>query len=180
MRPARRRCCAACSRRACRCCPSLPTQTVSATFAGLRPATEHRDYVLGLDEPGRWITVAGIRSTGLSAALGLGEWAAENGSRLLGDMRAAPPDDELDWPVMPNLSVSAPRPYQEPGRSPIVCHCEWVTESEIRRRLASPIPPGTLGGLKRRTRAMMGRCQGFGCTAAVRALGPALFHGASA
>ena len=65
--------------------PELADQTVSATFAGLRPATEHRDYVLGVDEPGRWITVAGIRSTGLSAALGLGEWAAENGSRLLGD-----------------------------------------------------------------------------------------------
>ena len=147
--------------------PDLADETVSATFAGLRPATEHRDIVLAVDDRQSWITVAGIRSTGLSAALGLGEWAAENGSRLLGEARAAPPDDDLDWPVMPNLSASSPRPYEQPGRSAVVCHCEWVTETEIRTALDAPIAPGTLGGLKRRTRAMMGRCQGFGCTAAV-------------
>ena len=98
--------------------PALADETVSATFAGLRPATEHRDIVLAVDDRQSWITVAGIRSTGLSAALGLGEWAAENGSRLLGEARAAPPDDDLDWPVMPNLSASSPRPYEQPGRSP--------------------------------------------------------------
>ena len=75
--------------------PALADETVSATFAGLRPATEHRDIVLAVDDRQSWITVAGIRSTGLSAALGLGEWAAENGSRLLGETRAAPPDDDL-------------------------------------------------------------------------------------
>ena len=81
--------------------PALADETVSATFAGLRPATEHRDYVLAVEDKEQWITVAGVRSTGLSAALGLGEWAAENGSRLLGEGRAAPPDDDLDWPAMP-------------------------------------------------------------------------------
>jgi glycerol-3-phosphate dehydrogenase len=160
--------------------PALADETVSATFAGLRPATEHRDYVLAVDDKDQWITVAGIRSTGLSAALGLGEWAAENGSRLLGEARAAPPDDDLDWPPMPNLSASSPRPYERPDRSPIACHCEWVTESEINAALYAPIPPGTLGGLKRRTRAMMGRCQGFGCMAAVQGLAPELFRDARA
>jgi glycerol-3-phosphate dehydrogenase len=159
--------------------PALADETISATFAGLRPATEHRDIVLAVDERQSWITVAGIRSTGLSAALGLGEWAAENGSRMLGESRPAPPDDDLYWPVMPNLSASSPRPYEQPGRSAIVCHCEWVTETEICAALDAPIAPGTLGGLKRRTRAMMGRCQGFGCTAAVQSLAPKLFQGAT-
>ena len=159
--------------------PALGDATVSATFAGLRPATEHRDLVLGVEEQERWITVAGIRSTGLSAALGLGEWAAENGSRLLGEPRAAPPDDDLDWPVMPNLSACSPRPFEQPGRSAVICHCEWVTEAEIRAALDVPIPAGTLGGLKRRTRAMMGRCQGFGCMAAVQSLAPQLFQDAA-
>jgi len=159
--------------------PALADETVSATFAGLRPATEHRDIVLAVDDRQSWITVAGIRSTGLSAALGLGEWAAENGSRLLGEARAAPPDDDLDWPKMPNLSASSPRPFEQPGRSAVVCHCEWVTEREIQAALDASIAPGTLGGLKRRTRVMMGRCQGFGCTAAVRSLAPQLFRGAA-
>jgi glycerol-3-phosphate dehydrogenase len=160
--------------------PALAEQTVTATFAGLRPATEHRDYVLGVDADARWIVAAGIRSTGLSAALGIGEWAAEKGSELLGEKRPAPPDDDLDWPVMPNLCEAMPRPYEQRGRSPMVCHCEWVTEAEVKAALDAPVPAGTLGGLKRRTRAMMGRCQGFGCAAAVRALAPALSGGAPA
>ncbi len=160
--------------------PELADHTVTATFAGLRPATEDRDYVLAVDGDQHWITIAGIRSTGLSAALGLGEWAADNGSAILGDARAAPPDDDLDWPVMPNISEVSPRPCEEPGRSRIVCHCEWVTEAEVRGALDGPLPAGTLGGLKRRTRAMMGRCQGFSCAAAVRSLAPTLSRDARA
>ncbi len=51
-----------------------------------------------------------------------------------------------------------------------MCHCERVTEGEIRDALASDIPPATLDGLRRRTRAQMGRCQGFYCGAEVRAM----------
>jgi glycerol-3-phosphate dehydrogenase len=42
-----------------------------------------------------------------------------------------------------------------------------VTEGEIRDALASDLPPADLDGLRRRTRAMNGRCQGFYCGAAV-------------
>jgi len=51
-----------------------------------------------------------------------------------------------------------------------VCHCERVTRGEVRDALASPVPPADLGGLRRRTRAMNGRCQGFYCAAAVSRL----------
>jgi glycerol-3-phosphate dehydrogenase len=154
--------------------PALAGQTVNATYAGLRPATEHRDYVLKSDDAARWITVGGIRSTGLSAALGLGEWAAEQGGRMLGDERSAPADDDLAWPTVPNLSEYAARPYQREGRSRMACHCEWVTEAEVEAAMTGPLPAGTLGGLKRRTRVMMGRCQGFGCTGAVCRIAPQL------
>lgn len=154
--------------------PALAGQTVTATFAALRPATEHRDYVLKADAENGWLTVGGIRSTGLSASLGIGEWAAEQGSIILGEARAAPPDDDLDWPRMPPISESLPRPYRQAGRSPIVCHCEWVTENEVRAALSGPVPAGTLGGLKRRTRIAMGRCQGFGCSGALARLAPHL------
>jgi glycerol-3-phosphate dehydrogenase len=155
--------------------PDLAGQAVTASFAGLRPATEHRDYVLKVD-PSGWITVGGIRSTGLSASLGLGEWAAAQGGRLLGEDRPAPPDDDLDWPAMPALSAHVTRPYQKPGRGPIVCHCEWVTEPEVTAALGGLVPAGTLGGLKRRTRAMLGRCQGFGCAGEIARLAPHLMQ----
>ena len=40
-------------------------------------------------------------------------------------------------------------------------------ESEIEAAFEGPLPAGDLGGLKRRTRCMMGRCQGFYCSAEV-------------
>lgn len=157
--------------------PELANQPVTATFAGLRPATEHRDYRLSVDAEARFITVGGIRSTGLSASLGLGEWAAKAGAKILGRSVEAPNDDDLDWPTMPNLAEARPRPYQSAARSPIACHCEWVTEDEICAALQGPAAALTLGGLKRRTRAMMGRCQGFGCSGTVARLAPRLVSG---
>ena len=71
---------------------------------------------------------------------------------------------------MPNLAEHLPRRYAAPGYGEIVCHCELVTRAEIEAALSGPLPAGDLGGLKRRTRAMMGRCQGFYCSAQVAAL----------
>ena len=78
---------------------------------------------------------------------------------------------------MPNIGEFGTRPYQESelierdadfGR--VVCFCERVTRGEIEAALASPIPPVDADGLRRRTRALMGRCQGFFCGAEVAAL----------
>jgi glycerol-3-phosphate dehydrogenase len=78
---------------------------------------------------------------------------------------------------MPNLGEAFPRPYAEPERiaadpeyGRVVCFCERVTRGEVRDALASPIPPVDLDGLRRRTRVLMGRCQGFACGANVAAL----------
>lgn len=155
--------------------PGLANCEVSAAFAGLRPATEHRDYVLDADDGAGWITVGGIRSTGLSSSLGLGEWVARASGKILGKQVSLPKDEDLDWPQMPNISEYAPRPYQSAGHSPIVCHCEWVTQDELDGAINGPVPAGTLGGLKRRTRVMMGRCQGFSCSGAVYRSAPHLF-----
>src|SRR6266567_6153566 len=67
------------------------------------------------------------------------------------------------------LPISA-RIAADPADGQIVCHCERVTRGEIRDALASLVPPADLGGLRRRTRAMNGRCQGFYCAAAVSRL----------
>jgi glycerol-3-phosphate dehydrogenase len=154
--------------------PGLEQEEVTATYAGLRAATEHADYQVAVQ--GRYVRVAGIRSTGLTASLGIAEHVAgllgEAGlplkPRLAGE-RAAP--------RMPYLGEAGPRPYQEaeriaadPAYGEIACHCEQVTRGEIRDALASDIPPAGLDGLRRRTRAMNGRCQAFYCGAAVSAL----------
>jgi glycerol-3-phosphate dehydrogenase len=69
---------------------------------------------------------------------------------------------------MPNIGELSARPYEHAGR--IVCFCERVTLGEIEAALSSTIPPVDLDGLRRRTRVLMGRCQGFYCGARVAAL----------
>ena len=80
-------------------------------------------------------------------------------------------------PVMPYIGEAGLRPYQDaariaadPAYGRIVCHCERVTSGEIRDALASPLPPADVDGLRRRTRVLNGRCQGFFCAATVSGL----------
>jgi glycerol-3-phosphate dehydrogenase len=68
------------------------------------------------------------------------------------------------------LAEHMARDWTRPGFGEIVCHCEMVTRREIEAALAGPLPAGDAGGLKRRTRAGMGRCQGFHCQAHVARL----------
>eukprot|EP01087_Luapelamoeba_hula_P008219 TRINITY_DN2043_c0_g1_i1.p1 TRINITY_DN2043_c0_g1~~TRINITY_DN2043_c0_g1_i1.p1 ORF type:complete len:460 (-),score=53.46 TRINITY_DN2043_c0_g1_i1:226-1605(-) len=55
----------------------------SKCYAGLRPATTEQDYIIEVKEPYPWVTVASIRSTGLSASFGIGEYVCQLiGSKL--------------------------------------------------------------------------------------------------
>ncbi|MGE0211336.1 MAG: NAD(P)/FAD-dependent oxidoreductase [Parvibaculaceae bacterium] len=147
--------------------PALAGMPVTATYAGLRPGTERKDYRVSLHRDRHWITCGGIRSTGLTAALGIAR-------HLMSLYASAEPTPALrprsQNALVPNLSEESLRDWQQPGCGRIVCHCELVTEREIAATFASPLPPRDIGGLKRRTRAMMGRCQGFYCSAEVDAL----------
>ena len=146
--------------------PALAGETVNALYAGLRPATQFKDYQIEALAERNWITAAGIRSTGLTGALGIALRAAELYRGHFGVLREqAPPVTPV-----PNLAEHLPRRHATPGYGEMVCHCELVTRAEIEAALAGPLPAGDLGGLKRRTRAMMGRCQGFYCSAKVAAL----------
>lgn len=148
-------------RRAVEIVPGLAHHPVTATYAGLRPATQFKDYRIEAIAERQWITVGGIRSTGLTGALGIGAHV-----RRLYERNFAPLKDIANplWTPVPNLAEARPRPYQRGGSGEIVCHCEAVTRSEIEAALAGPLPAIDFGGLKRRTRCMMGRCQGFYCS----------------
>ena len=78
---------------------------------------------------------------------------------------------------MPNLGEAGVRPYMDDALiardgayGEIICHCERVTRGEIRDALCADIAATTLGSLGRRTRAGLGRCQGFYCHAELRTL----------
>ncbi|WP_447921098.1 FAD-dependent oxidoreductase [Achromobacter aegrifaciens] len=145
--------------------PGLERMPVSAVYAGLRPATERKEYRVRFAPERRYLVLGGIRSTGLTAALGL----AQHAWALTEDGAAAPGANTpgLAWPRMPNLAEHLPRDWSQPDHGEIVCHCEMVTRREVEAALTGPLPARDLGGLKRRTRVCMGRCQGFYCSAGV-------------
>lgn len=155
--------------------PALLSEEVTATYAGLRAAIDHGDYLIEADSAQRYLLVGGIRSTGLTAGMAIAEYARD----VLGSagLASTPRADLPDPPRMPNLGEAFPRPYQQaeliaadPSYGRVVCFCERVTEGEIRDACQSVIPPATLDGLRRRTRVMNGRCQAFYCGAEVQEL----------
>ena len=140
--------------------PGLAQEPVTAVYAGLRPATEFKDYQIEALPQQGWISVSGIRSTGLTASLGIAAYV--RGLFESHFFASAPLSDPVLTPV-PNLSQTGSRPYQDAGHSALVCQCELVTRREIEAAFEGALPVATLGGLKRRTRCTMGRCQGFYC-----------------
>ena len=151
--------------------PALLEQEVTATYAGLRAATEHSDYQLFLEGAQRYVCVAGIRSTGLTASPAIAEHVVELVASA-GD--AFRPKSTFKPIRMPNIGEAGTRPYQDgvaidkdARYGSVVCHCEYVTRGEVLDALQAPIPARTVDGLRRRTRALLGRCQGFYCLAEI-------------
>ena len=148
--------------------PDLLEHEVTSVYVGLRTATGDSDYRISVEDG--YACVAGIRSTGLTASMAIAE-------HLCGELVEARPRSDLAALRMPNIGEAGTRPFadrdlitEDPDYGRVVCFCERVTRGEIRDALASPVPPVDLDGLRRRTRVLMGRCQGFFCGAEVRAL----------
>ncbi len=152
--------------------PELEDHEVTATYAGLRAATEHRDYQLHAHPEERYVCIGGIRSTGLTASLAIAEYVAD----LLVDagLETAGTRGPAQPPLMPPLGQAQRRASEDPeaiAENPafgaLVCHCEGVSKGEIENALQGELGARSSGGLRRRTRAMNGRCQGFYCSAVV-------------
>jgi glycerol-3-phosphate dehydrogenase len=159
--------------------PDLLAEEVTTIYAGLRAASEHDDYQISVHPQLRYACAGGIRSTGLTSSLAIAEHLAEAMADQLGlSLKPmAHPDADPQPPNMPNIGEAGPRPYSDaarivtdPAYGEIVCFCERTSLGEIRDAMRSDIPPRTVEGLRRRTRATMGRCQGFFCDPHVRHL----------
>jgi glycerol-3-phosphate dehydrogenase len=154
--------------------PELVREEVTATYAGVRAATEHRDYQIAIHDSEHYAYVGGIRSTGLTASLAIAEHVVDQMGA--GGITLVEAEREPHIPSMPELGERGTRAFEDPRRvegdpayGHIVCFCERVTEGELRDALTSPVPARDLGGVRRRTRATNGRCQGFYCGAAITA-----------
>ncbi len=151
--------------------PQLLDEEVTATYSGLRAATEHSDYQISMDAPQRYLCLGGIRSTGISAAMGIAEYGIEllRNAGLELNLK-----NDFKSVKLPSIGQADIRPHQNAemlkqnaSYAEMVCHCERVSRGELMDALKAPIPANSLDALRRRTRASQGRCQGFNCHAAL-------------
>lgn len=147
---------------------SLPYGQVITSFAGLRAHEQGGDFVIGEAEgaPG-FFDAAGIESPGLSSAPAIGEYLAG----LAAEYLHAP--ERTDFiPCRKGIVHFAQleRAQQEkllkarPEYGNVICRCETVTEAEVLDAVYRPLGARSLDGVKRRTRAGMGRCQSGFCS----------------
>lgn len=155
------------ARKARRSVPGLELKASIRNFAGVRAASDRSDFIIAEapDAPG-FIDLAGIKSPGLTAAPAIARMAVT----LIGGGGLSL-KEKPSFICSPRRRRFAELPLcdkedlarRDPAYGRIVCRCEGVTEGEILAALRSPVPPRSLDGVKRRTGAGMGRCQGGFC-----------------
>lgn len=149
-----------------RLCPAIDPRDAIAAFAGLRAVSDTGDFIIAPSAVRGFIDVAGIQSPGLTAAPAIAEYVRD---LLASEGLALEEKPDFD-PRVPAPARFADQPFEEQERlaardprfARVVCRCELVTEAEI--EAAVDHGARTLDGLKFRTRAGMGRCQGGFCT----------------
>ena len=147
---------------------NLPIRQTITSFAGLRAHEDHHEFVIGEaeDAPG-FVDCAGIESPGLTSAPAIGLTVAELLREKLGlrekEDFIATRKGLLDPKSLTKEAYQA-LIRENPAYGQIICRCEQVTEGEIIDAIRRPLGAKSLDGVKRRTRAGMGRCQAGFCS----------------
>ena len=144
----------------------LPLRQTITSFAGLRAHELRHEFFIGEVKPG-FVDCAGIESPGLSSAPAIGVMVADIVTGIL-NLEANPEFDPNRKGILDPQSLS----YEDrvalikenPAYGTVICRCETITEGEIIDAIKRVPGAKSLDGVKRRTRAGMGRCQGGFCS----------------
>lgn len=140
---------------------------VITSFTGLRSTGNTGDFIINMPLPG-FLNIAGIESPGLSSAPAIAEYAMSllREAGYEAELRSEFNGYRRPMHFFSSLSVEEKNELikQRPEYAHVVCRCERVTEGEILDAIRTNPRPTDVDGVKRRTRASMGRCQGGFCT----------------
>ena len=147
---------------------ALPMRQVITSFAGLRAHEDKDEFVIGeaSDAPG-FFDAAGIESPGLTSAPAIGVMVAElvaEKLKLKADPGFVGTRKGIVNPQELSKAERAALIRENPAYGNIICRCEMISEGEILDAIHRPLGARSLDGVKRRTRAGMGRCQAGFCS----------------
>ena len=141
-------------------------QTITS-FCGLRAVGSTGDFIINIPRE-RFVNVAGIESPGLSSAPAIAEYVIGLLKKSGMTLEKDPTFDPIRAPMHAfregSLEEKNAIIKKDPAYGRIICRCETVTEGEILAAIRQNPKPRDLDGVKRRTRAQMGRCQGGFCS----------------
>ncbi len=147
---------------------NLPMRQVITSFAGLRAHEDGHEFIIGeLEDAKGFIDCAGIESPGLSSAPAIGKMVAGIIRNLTGAKEREdfiPTRKGILDPKTLSKEEYAALIKEKPEYGNIICRCEMITEGEIMDAIHRPLGAKSLDGVKRRTRAGMGRCQAGFCS----------------
>ncbi len=148
-------------------CEKLPLYDTITSFAGSRAFCDRHDFIIEESSVNdKFINVAGIESPGLTASPAIAKKVVEIiGYKIkLQPKKDFNPNRKADY-FFKNLSIEEKNALikENPDYGKIVCRCEEITLGEIKRAITENPKTNTVDGIKRRTRAGMGRCQGGFC-----------------
>lgn len=145
---------------------NLPAGKVITSFCGLRAAGNTGDFIITSPEKG-FVNAAGIESPGLSASPAIAKYIAEmlreQGLELVENPAYIATRVSTHHFRDASLEEKNAMIKENPAYGRIICRCEGVTEGEILDAIRRNPGARDLDGVKRRTRAQMGRCQGGFC-----------------
>lgn len=146
----------------------LPLRQIITSFAGLRAHEDGGEFIIGEPEDAKgFIDCAGIESPGLTSCPAVGEMAAGIVKEKLQLREKENFISKRKGILVPGALSKQERAeliQREPAYGNIICRCEMITEGEIIDAIRRPLGARSLDGVKRRTRAGMGRCQSGFCS----------------
>ena len=146
----------------------IPFRSAITSFAGLRAHEAGHDFrICELEEAPGFIDCLGIESPGLTASPAIGRYVAalvKERWELKEKGNFCPERKGIIRPSQMSLEERNALIRREPAYGNMICRCEMISEGEILEAVRRPIPARSLDGIKRRTRAGMGRCQAGFCS----------------
>ena len=146
---------------------TIPYNAIITSFSGLRAHSQGDDFIIEelKDVPG-FIDVASVESPGLSASPAIAEMVEgivvskikPDKKQVFNPIREGIPKFREMTDEQRKELIAKDSRYGK-----VVCRCETVTEGEIVASINRPLGATDLDGVKRRTRAGMGRCQAGFC-----------------
>lgn len=148
--------------------PIVTTRDMITSFAGIRAHSVTDDFIIQPAKDNKYfINLIGIESPGLASSPAIAEYVEEMVINTIGkpELKADYNPSRKEPIIFRELSMEEKEAViaKDPAYARIICRCETITEGEIRAAIKAPAGAIDLDGVKRRTRAGMGRCQGGFC-----------------